>query len=81
MCVPTRRRTPRKKYCPPIELEYIATALEGRVDTITLVDMRFELDIGALIAKYKPDLLCLCVNWDYQHAAAVAVARRPPASR
>ncbi|HTX53316.1 MAG TPA: radical SAM protein [Candidatus Baltobacteraceae bacterium] len=53
MCVPTRRRTPRKKYCPPIELEYIATALEGLVDTITLVDMRFELDIGALIAKYK----------------------------
>jgi len=40
------------------------------------VDMRFEPDIDALIARYDIDLLCVCVNWDYQHAAAVAVASR-----
>jgi anaerobic magnesium-protoporphyrin IX monomethyl ester cyclase len=67
---------PEKKYCPPIGLEYIATVLEGFVKTVTFVDMRFEPDIDALIAEYQPDLLCVSVNWDYQHAAAVAVAAR-----
>ena len=67
---------PEKKYCPPIGLEYIATVLKGLVETVTLVDMRFEPDIDALIARYEVDLLCVCVNWDYQHAAAVAVASK-----
>ncbi len=80
LCVyPHAAGLPEKKYCPPIGLEYIATALQGVVETVTLVDMRFEPDIAALIAQFKPDLLCLCVNWDYQHAAAAAVAAQAPA--
>lgn len=77
LCVyPHAEGLPEKKYCPPIGLEYIATVLEGMVETVTLVDMRFELDIDAMIARYEPDLLCVCVNWDYQHEAAIAVASR-----
>jgi anaerobic magnesium-protoporphyrin IX monomethyl ester cyclase len=77
LCVyPHADGLPEKKYCPPIGLEYIATALEGRVGTVTLVDMRFEPDIGALIAARKPDLLCVCVNWDYQEEAARTVASK-----
>ncbi|MBN1851205.1 MAG: B12-binding domain-containing radical SAM protein [Pirellulales bacterium] len=75
LCVyPHAEGLPEKKYCPPLGLEYIASVLEGLVETVTLVDQRFEPDIDAMIAKYKPELLCVCVNWDYQQDAAVAVA-------
>ncbi len=77
LCVyPHANGLPEKKYCPPIGLEYIATVLEGLVETVTLVDMRFEPDIDALIEQYDPDMLCVCVNWDYQHDAAVVVASK-----
>ena len=63
LCVyPHADGLPEKKYCPPIGLEYIATALQERVATVTLVDMRFEPDIAALLRQYQPDLLCVCVN-------------------
>ncbi len=79
LCVyPHAPGLPEKKYCPPIGLEYIATALEEVGATVTLVDMRFEPDLAALIRQVQPDLLCVCVNWDYQHAAAVTVASQAP---
>jgi anaerobic magnesium-protoporphyrin IX monomethyl ester cyclase len=69
---------PEKKYFPPIGLEYIATALEDLVETVTLLDMRFETQVDDMIKDKNIDLLCLSVNWDYQQNAALNVIARTP---
>jgi hypothetical protein len=50
LCVyPHMKGAPEKKYFPPIGLEYIATALEDLVETVTLLDMRFETQVDDMI--------------------------------
>lgn len=77
LCVyPHMEGAPEKKYFPPIGLEYIATALEGLVETVTIFDMRFEpLEID-FISDNNIDLVCLSVNWDYQRKAALDLISR-----
>ncbi len=54
---------------PPTGLEYIATALKGHVDRISLVDLRHErrlqplAKIKALIEREGIDLLCVNIGW------------------
>jgi radical SAM superfamily enzyme YgiQ (UPF0313 family) len=57
-------------FFPPTGLEYVATALEGYVNEITLIDLRQERkyhNIDNLInfIKKKIDLMCVSVNWSY----------------
>jgi hypothetical protein len=62
LCVyPHQQGAPEKKYCPPIGLEYIATVLEGLVEKVTLVDMRFEPNLDDFIVNNNIDLVCLSV--------------------
>jgi anaerobic magnesium-protoporphyrin IX monomethyl ester cyclase len=79
LCVyPHQAGVPEKKYCPPLGLEYIATALEDVVERVTLIDMRFEPDLGDFIENDHIDLVCLSVNWDYQRDAAINIIDRIP---
>lgn len=72
LCVyPHMKGAPEKKYFPPIGLEYIATALEDMVETVTLIDMRFDTQVNGFIENNNIDLICLSVNWDYQREAAL----------
>ncbi len=79
LCVyPHQQGAPEKKYCPPIGLEYIATVLEGLVEKVTLVDMRFEPNLDDFIVNDNIDLVCLSVNWDYQRDATINIIDRIP---
>jgi anaerobic magnesium-protoporphyrin IX monomethyl ester cyclase len=79
LCVyPHQQGAPEKKYCPPIGLEYIATVLEGLVEKVTLVDMRFEPNLDDFIVNDNIDLACLSVNWDYQQDATINIIDRIP---
>lgn len=79
LCVyPHQQGAPEKKYCPPIGLEYIATVLEDLVEKVTLIDMRFEPNLDDFIVNGNTDLVCLSVNWDYQHDATVNLIDRIP---
>ncbi|HUW23539.1 MAG TPA: radical SAM protein [bacterium] len=81
LCVyPHQKGIPEKKYCPPIGLEYIATVLEGLVEKVTLIDMRFELNLDDFIEDDNIDLVCLSVNWDYQREAAINIITRIPSN-
>ena len=79
LCVyPHQQGAPEKKYCPPLGLEYIATVLEDLVEKVTLFDMRFETNLDDFIGNGHTDLVCLSVNWDYQHDATVTLTNRIP---
>jgi len=53
LCVyPHKKGLPEKKYCPPFGLEYIATVLEGLVESVTLVDMRFEPNLDDFLPEF-----------------------------
>lgn len=80
LCVyPHMEGAPEKKWFPPTGLEYIATVLEGLVENLALIDMRFEPDIDDHIKNNDVDFICLSVNWDYQlNAALDLIARIPP---
>ncbi len=74
LCVyPSQDETPEKKYCPPIGLEYIAAVLEGLVEKITLIDMRFEPDLGKYLNSNSLDVVCMSLCWDYQRDAALKI--------
>ncbi|NQT06377.1 MAG: cobalamin B12-binding domain-containing protein, partial [Candidatus Omnitrophica bacterium] len=74
LCVyPHQEGVPEKKYCIPIGLEYIATALKGLIEKVTLIDMRFEPDLGDFIKNDDVDLIGLSINWDYQREAAINI--------
>lgn len=79
LCVyPHKEGLPEKKYCPPLGLEYIATALEGMVESVTLLDMRFEPNLDDFLKRDGMNLVCLSVNWDYQRDAAIDCIARIP---
>jgi anaerobic magnesium-protoporphyrin IX monomethyl ester cyclase len=79
LCIyPHQKGIPEKKYCPPLGLEYIATALKDSVEKVTLVDMRFEPNLNAFIENGPIDLVCLSVNWDYQRDAAINIISQIP---
>jgi len=79
LCVyPHQQGAPEKKYCPPLGLEYIATVLEDLVEKVTLIDMRFETNLDDFIGNGHTDLVCLSLNWDYQHDATVNLIDRIP---
>lgn len=57
-------------FFPPTGLEYVATALEGYVNEITLIDLRQEREYHNIddlrnFIKKKIDLMCVSVNWSY----------------
>lgn len=79
LCVyPSKKGTPEKKYCPPIGLEYIAAVLEGLVEKVTLIDMRFEPNFDNYLKNKSVDLVCVSICWDFQLDAALDIIARIP---
>jgi radical SAM superfamily enzyme YgiQ (UPF0313 family) len=79
LCVyPHQEGAPEKKYCPPIGLEYIAAALESSVGKVTLIDMRFELNLDKFFENNPVDLVCISLCWDYQLDASLDIISRIP---
>ena len=57
---------------PPTGLEYVATSAAGSADKITLLDLRYEMelhDTGKLIdfIRKEIDIVCVSVGWDRQY--------------
>lgn len=56
---------------PPTGLEYVATSAKGLVDKITLLDLKYEKDLGdadkllEFISK-EIDIICVGIAWDCQ---------------
>ena len=81
LCVyPFENGAPEKKYCPPIGLEYIAAALEGFVEKVTVIDMRFEPNLDEYLKNNPVDLVCMSISWDYQRAGALSVIASIPSN-
>lgn len=79
VCVyPPKKGTPEEKYCPPIGLEYIATVLEGLVEKVTLIDMRFEPDLDKYLKDKSVDLVCVSLCWDSQWDAVLDIIASVP---
>lgn len=80
LCVyPSKKGTPDKKYCPPIGLEYIAAVLEGLVEKVMLIDMRFESNLDKYLKNKSVNLVCVSICWDFQLDAALDIIARIPA--
>ena len=79
LCVyPHAKGKPEKKYCPPIGLEYIATAIEDIVDKVTIIDMRFQESLAENLKDDTVDLVCLSLNWDYQWEPTIEIISSLP---
>ncbi len=71
-------------FFPPTGLEYVATAMKGFVDRISLVDLRQERrlqDIDNLLGfidREGIDLVCVSCNWSYYFKEVIALINRLP---
>lgn len=59
-------------FFPPTGLEYVATALKGHVDQISLVDLRHERSLQSLhkmseFIQRDIDLVCISIGWRAQY--------------
>lgn len=73
-------RKPLKGYglMPPIGLEHIAAAIEDLVESITIIDMRFEEDVSSFI-KDTTSLICVSINWqDEEEDICELINQLPP---
>ena len=71
---------------PPTGLEYIATALKGHVERISLVDLRHERKFHAprRMAEFirsGVDLLCVSIYWKARYAQVCEYIRQLPSDR
>ena len=70
---------------PPTGLEYVATALKGHVDRITIIDLRHERalqpieQLNRFIERQGVDLLCVSIGWHARYnKICERVAKLPP---
>ncbi len=71
-------------FFPPTGLEYVATAMEGLVGRVSLVDMRQEPDLQnpesliRFIESENVDLICISCNWSYYFKNVIAIINHMP---
>jgi len=64
LCIyPYKRELKTVGFLPPIGLEYVASAIEDIVETIKVVDLRFEKQPLLSIIDEKTDLVLISHNW------------------
>src|SRR4030042_1929561 len=67
LCIyPYRQELKTVGFLPPIGLEYIASAIENLVDTIKVIDLRFEKELLPSIIDENTDLVLISYNWDVE---------------
>lgn len=71
-------------FFPPTGLEYVATAMEGLVGKISLVDLRQEKELQRIenllkfINDEDIDLICISCNWSYYFKEVIALINSLP---
>ena len=64
LCIyPYKQELKTVGFLPPIGLEYIASAIEDIVETIKVIDLRFEKKSFLSIIEEKTDLVLISHNW------------------
>lgn len=71
---------------PPTGLEYVATALKGRVERISLIDLRHERSLQSPLKmsefiRRDVDLVCVSISWRARYREVCDYISRLPADR
>lgn len=67
LCVyPYKRELRSVGFLPPIGLEYVASAIEDLVETVTIVDLRYEEKPIRSFIDDRTDLVLVSLNWDVE---------------
>ncbi len=71
---------------PPTGLEYVATALNGHVDQISLVDLRYERQLQSPqkmseFIRKGVDLICISIPWKTEYLKVCDYINRLPSDR
>ncbi len=72
-------------FFPPTGLEYVATALKGHVDQISLIDLRYNRPLHATQKMFEfiqknIDLICISIGWRGQYKKVCDyISQLPPA--
>src|SRR3972149_5290214 len=79
LCVyPFKQELKTVSFLPPIGLEYVASAIENLVDTITIIDLRYEKKPLSSFINEKTDLVLFSLNWDADEEFVREVIRGVP---
>jgi len=64
-------------FFPPLGLEYIATAVKGLVEELTIIDMRYEKEP---LSKFLPgvEVVGISINWPHQRENALSLIEHLP---
>ncbi len=67
LCIyPYKRELKTLGFLPPIGLELVASAIEDMVETVTVIDLRYEQRPLPTFINEDTDLLLISHNWDYE---------------
>ncbi len=67
VCIyPYRRELKAAGFLPPIGLEYIASAIEGLVESLVVIDLRHEKEPLSSFITESTDLVLVSCNWDLE---------------
>jgi anaerobic magnesium-protoporphyrin IX monomethyl ester cyclase len=75
---PYKRELKTVGFLPPIGLEYVASAIEDLVETVTIIDLRYEEKPLRSFINEKTDLVLISLNWDAETGFYQEVIRGIP---
>jgi radical SAM superfamily enzyme YgiQ (UPF0313 family) len=82
LCIyPYRHELRSVGFLPPIGLEYIASAIKDLVDTIKIIDLRYEKQPLSAFIDDKIDLVLVSHNWDAEEEFVKSVISDIPADK
>lgn len=82
LCIyPYRQELKSVGFLPPIGLEYIASAIEDLVDTIKIIDLRYEMKPLSAFIDNKTDLVLVSHNWDAEEEFVKSIISDIPANK
>jgi radical SAM superfamily enzyme YgiQ (UPF0313 family) len=82
LCIyPYRQELKSVGFLPPIGLEYVASAIEDLVDTVKIVDLRYEKQPLSVFFDNKTDLVLVSHNWDAEEAFVKSIISDIPANK
>ncbi|MCJ7617104.1 MAG: B12-binding domain-containing radical SAM protein [Desulfobacterales bacterium] len=69
LCIyPYKQELKTVRFMPPIGLEYVASAIEDMVETVQVIDLRYEEKPLLSFIDEKTDLVLISHNWDVEEA-------------
>jgi anaerobic magnesium-protoporphyrin IX monomethyl ester cyclase len=65
-------------FLPPIGLEYVASAIEGLVESISVIDLRYEKAPATSFIDGRTDLVLMSINWGVERDFVKSVINSIP---